>query len=460
VSKATRSIARAWFRPSFAVLGAAILLCLGIAMSLYEDRLLVSQEIDDITVQANILSASVEAALVFDDKATTQEYVTGLSRNPQIETVGAYDGSGTLVAHYERLTAAAVPRHVQIRQAGLKNNRITIITPVMQGGSRVGFVYLRAYTESLARRLLRYGGIMLLAVMAALLLSVLGLAQKTLTEINLELQERASALSDANRMLQVEMHEREKAEAALRQSQKMEAIGQLSGGIAHDFNNLLMIVGGNLQLLRKRLAQGHIDVQRYLDAANEALTRASTVTQRILAFSRRQPLSPKPVNLSRLVEEMSDLIGHSVGEHIHIAAQLNSEWQVQCDKNQMENVVLNLAINARDAMANGGVLSIATNDIRLDGEYDELDAVMSGDYVQLRVNDTGAGMSEDVLKKAVDPFFTTKPAGQGTGLGLSMAFGFVRQSNGQMKIESEVGRGTTITILMPRHDSEQTQTGA
>ena len=452
MGEGAHTVRRDSFRPSFAIVGAAILLFLGIALSFYQDRLRTTQEVREVTVQANILAASVNAALVFDDMSAAREYVSALRRNPQIEMAGVYDEHGALVADYRRSGAATAPGHARIGEATIAGGRISIIVPVYQNRTRVGYVYLRADTEALERRLLRYGGIMVLAIMAALLLGVLGVAQKTLTQINRELHDRAMALADANQMLHDEMQAREKIETALRQSQKMEAIGQLSGGIAHDFNNLLMIVGGNLQLLQKRLAQGQVDVQRYLDAANEAVTRASTVTQRILAFSRRQPLSPKAVNLSRLVESTSPLIRHSVGERVEMVERLAAEWWVQCDENQMENVVLNLAINARDAMADGGVLSITTKDVHLEGIDDGDDALPSGDYVQLQVGDTGAGMPDDVLKKAIDPFFTTKPPGQGTGLGLSMTFGFVRQSNGHMKIESDVGKGTTITILMPRFE--------
>jgi signal transduction histidine kinase len=230
----------------------------------------------------------------------------------------------------------------------------------------------------------------------------------------------------------------------------MEAIGQLSGGIAHDFNNLLSIIKGNLQLLQRRVTQGRVDVQRYLDAANEGVNRAASVTQRILAFSRRQPLSPKPVNVSRLVEGMRDLLRHSVGDAVQIEMRLDADWPILCDANQMENVIINLAINARDAMPEGGTLIVETaNRARF-----HRSGVPSGDYVELIVRDNGTGMSEDVRQKAVEPFFTTKPQGRGTGLGLSMTFGYVRQSNGDLMIESELGKGTTITILMPRYETE------
>jgi signal transduction histidine kinase len=252
------------------------------------------------------------------------------------------------------------------------------------------------------------------------------------------------------------MEERAKAEEALRQSQKMEAVGQLSGGIAHDFNNLLTIMRGNLQLLEKRLAQGRTDVQRYLDGANEGFRRAAYLTQRILAFSRRQPLSPLPVDLSSLVSGMMELLRHSVGERVEIDTKLNARWWTLCDANQMENVVINLAINARDAMPEGGRVTVETDDVRMDAPLADVEGMSGGEYVRLRVSDTGIGMTEEVRQKAIDPFFTTKPQGQGTGLGLSMTFGYIRQSNGFMKIDSVPGAGTTLTIFMPRYEAPPT----
>ena len=236
----------------------------------------------------------------------------------------------------------------------------------------------------------------------------------------------------------------------MRQSQKMEAIGQLSGGIAHDFNNLLMIAMGNLQLLQRRLGAEAKPLERYIESAEEGLRRAANLTQRLLAFARRQPLTPRGVKLSELVEGMTALIRQSVGEHVEIALRLNAEWAVLCDVNQMENVVLNLAINARDAMPNGGRLEIETRDIENMAPPFDAESFVAGDYVELCVRDNGLGMDEATRRQAIDPFFTTKPMGQGTGLGLSTAFGFVRQSGGYLGIESASGSGTMITILLPR----------
>jgi signal transduction histidine kinase len=271
-----------------------------------------------------------------------------------------------------------------------------------------------------------------------------------LRRANERLSAQGTELADTNRRLQLEMAERAVAEESLRQTQKMEAIGQLSGGIAHDLNNLLAIMQGNLQLARRRLAQGKADIQRYLDGALDAISRAASVTHRVLAFSRRQPLSPRSVNLNALLADMTDLLRHSVGERIEIEIRCEATWNVWCDANQMETVIINLALNARDAMPDGGTLTISTSDRIVSPAQD----VSAGEYVELRVADNGVGMSEDVRQRAVDPFFTTKPQGRGTGLGLSMVFGYVRQSNGSMRIDSEPGMGTVITILMPHYAAQ------
>jgi signal transduction histidine kinase len=231
----------------------------------------------------------------------------------------------------------------------------------------------------------------------------------------------------------------------------MEAIGQLSGGIAHDFNNLIMIVKGNLRLLKRKLGADAEHAAAYIASADEALDRAAHLTQRILAFSRRQPLTPQRVNLSTLAQGLSELIRHSVGEKVEITMRLTASWSTLCDINQMENVLLNLAINARDAMPDGGRLVVETRDMTLTQPPPDVEGeFVPGEYVALAVIDTGTGMPEEVRRRAVDPFFTTKPQGKGTGLGLSMTFGFVRQSGGYLVIDSAPGRGTAITILMPR----------
>jgi PAS domain S-box-containing protein len=251
----------------------------------------------------------------------------------------------------------------------------------------------------------------------------------------------------------VDVTARNRAEEALRQAQKMEAVGQLTGGVAHDFNNLLTVTIGNLELAARVLQEGRHDrLPRLIETARLSAARGATLTQRLLAFSRRQPLQPQPVDLGKLVGEMSDLFKRTVGETIRIQTELRDDvWRANIDPHQLETALLNLVINSRDAMAGGGTITIATSNVTLRNE--ELlrsPDVVPGQYILLAVRDTGTGMPADVLARAFEPFFTTKEMGQGTGLGLSMVYGFIKQSGGHIEIESRAGRGTTIRMYLPR----------
>ncbi len=253
----------------------------------------------------------------------------------------------------------------------------------------------------------------------------------------------------------------EEAEDQLRQSQKMEAVGQLTGGIAHDFNNLLAVVIGNLELLKDDLPSGD-HRQNFADKSISAAIRGSNLTQRLLAFSRRQALKPDAVDLNRLISEMTDLLQRTLGETIEIETVIaGGLWSCEVDHVQMENALLNLAINARDAMPDGGRLTIETANARLDDEYAAMQLDLEpGQYVMLAVTDTGVGMSEDSVEKAFEPFFTTKEVGKGSGLGLSMVYGFTKQSGGHAKIYSEEGEGTTVKLYIPRAAQASGDTGA
>jgi PAS domain S-box-containing protein len=243
------------------------------------------------------------------------------------------------------------------------------------------------------------------------------------------------------------------AQDALRQSQKMEAIGQLTGGIAHDFNNLLTGIIGSLDIVRQRVAANRTDdIARFMDAATTCAHRAAALTHRLLAFARRQSLDTRPNNVNQLIAGMEDLLDRALGERIELQCILAEDlWAAFVDANQLENAVLNLAINARDAMPDGGRLILETVNVKLDEAYASMhEEVRPGDYVAVSVSDTGFGMSPNVLAKAVDPFFTTKPVGEGTGLGLSVIYGFAKQSGGHLRIYSELGRGTTVKLYLPR----------
>ena len=274
-----------------------------------------------------------------------------------------------------------------------------------------------------------------------------------------ELQERAraeEALRELNATLEQQVAERtaqlQANEAALRQSQKMEAVGQLTGGIAHDFNNLLQIIIGNLDTLQRNLADGSPRLQRAANHAMIGARRAASLTQRLLAFSRRQPLDPKPTSVNALVSSLADLIPRTLGETIHVETVLGAGvWKVDVDAGELEAAILNLAVNARDAMLEGGRLTIETANTHIDQAYTAAHAeVLAGQYVVICVSDTGSGMDPATVAQAFEPFFTTKAVGKGTGLGLSQVYGFVKQSGGHVKIYSEVGHGTTVKIYLPR----------
>src|SRR5665213_2111237 len=353
--------------PSIALATVVLLIVAGSAMIVYNEQAYRQQKLDEASVQARILSSTVAAALVFDDRPAAQEYVNAMAANSEVRAAAIYGRAGALFVEYVRGGASAPPARRPPDASRIENGRILVTTPVTEGGV---------------------------------------------------------------------------------------ALGQLSGGIAHDFNNLLTIVMGNLQLLQKRLAEGRTDVAQYVEFAMDGLNRAANVTQRILAFSRRQPLAPNPVKLSRLTTEMGDLLRQSVGAGIAVETRLAADWWTLCDENQMENVILNLAINSRDAMPEGGKLVVETADLHLARPEAPFADAPPGDYVRLSVIDNGAGMSEEVRQRAVDPFFTTKPQGQGTGLGLSMIFGFIQQSKGYFHIDSKLGEETRVIMLLPRYQGD------
>jgi len=253
-----------------------------------------------------------------------------------------------------------------------------------------------------------------------------------------------------------DLSEKRAIEEQLRQSQKMEAIGQLTGGLAHDFNNLLTGISGSLEMMQMRMAQGRAaDMDRYIMAAQGAVKRASTLTHRLLAFSRRQTLDPNPTNVNRLLAGLDDLIRRTVGPGVQLdIVAASGLWPTLVDPNQLENAVLNLCINARDAMPEGGKLTIETGNKWIDERAARQHDLPVGQYVSVCVTDTGTGMTPEVKVRAFEPFYTTKPLGDGTGLGLSMVYGFARQSGGQVRIYSELDQGTTMCICLPRHSDD------
>lgn len=285
-----------------------------------------------------------------------------------------------------------------------------------------------------------------------------GLAGQAATAIDNSrlINELQSLNANLEQRVSNEVAERTRAEEQLRQAQKMEAIGQLTGGIAHDFNNMLAVVIGALNLMQRRLERGETNVKTYVDSAIEGARRASSLTQRLLAFSRQQPLEPTPVDANKLVNAMTELLSRTLGDHIQVETVLTPGlWRCFVDPLQLESAVLNLAVNARDAMPDGGRLTIETGNASVDSTIAQSYEVPEGQYVLIAVTDSGTGMSAEVMARAFDPFFTTKAVGKGSGLGLSQVFGFVRQSGGHVKLYSEIAVGTTVKLYLPRHSGPE-----
>jgi signal transduction histidine kinase len=428
-----------WSSAPYAIVGiVALLLLAGIGTILQNEAAYRDLQVQETRVQADILSASVTAALDFDDRQAAQQAVDVIRVNRQIRAIGVYDDTGALLASYGRDGAGPPPRFVDpLPPAG---NAITSIAPVTSRGERIGTVYLAADPEPLARRFTRYLVISLLVFMAALVVAVLGVAQNALRRANRQLEERAEALIRANTELKVQIGERTKAEDQLRQAHKMQALGQLTGGIAHDFNNLLTVIQGSADMLRRPALADDKRV-RYAEAVVQASARAAALTGQLLAFARRQPLRPEIIEVNDLIRDMTDLLDRTLGERIAVKTALSAQaCTIEADRAQLESALLNVAVNARDAMADGGLLTIRTATFSEAG---------SGRMIAVSVSDSGHGMDEDTLARAFEPFFTTKATGKGTGLGLSQVYGFASQSGGDVRIDSVPGEGTTVTLLLP-----------
>lgn len=424
------------FACALAMLGA------GIGLSAYNDSLYRTTAERSVLIQARILAASVSAGLAFDDEASVQAYLNALRANPQLEAGGAYDADGRLVASFAR--AGRLPQRVEPHGPLFAGGRVTVSVPVIEKGAYLGDVYLRMITEPLARRITRYAGLMLLFVMAALVVAALGVAQAALSRSNAE-------LAEANRRLRQEIEERERAEEALRQSQKMEAIGRITGGVAHDFNNLLMVAASGLDLMERSK-----DPERRMalrEGVRQALDRGADLTRQLLAFSRRSPLKSEVVDLGRHIDGMRVLLDRSLREDIRVERKVPADlWPVRIDPGQFELALLNVAVNARDAMPNGGEIVIAAENCRM-GEPGGL----QGDFVRLTVSDRGGGIDPEVLPHVFEPFFTTKEVGRGTGLGLSQVYGFARSSGGEARITSRLGEGTQVAFFFPRTEAAADQ---
>jgi signal transduction histidine kinase/CheY-like chemotaxis protein len=425
--------------PAAAGAMAMALLLAGLLVIFQNDASYREQKQNEARVQAEILAASVTAALDFGDPAAAQESVDALRVNPQILAAGIYAGDGALFAGYERMVGQLPRTRADIRRRG--GNAVEALVPVARRGEPIGSVYLATLREPLSRRLTRYGFIGLLIVMAVLIVLILGISQTALRRAKRELEERASALSGAYAELQVQMDERARAEEQLRQAQKMQALGQLTGGIAHDFNNLLTVIQGSADILR-RPGVDEAKRIRFAEAIVQTSGRAAALTSQLLAFARRQPLQPEVIDINDKIRAMTDLLDRTLGERVEVVTDLaDGLCPVEADPAQLESAILNVAVNARDAMPAGGTLTIRTGDAPplADGRP----------AIAIAFTDTGGGIEPDVLERVFEPFFTTKAIGKGTGLGLSQVYGFAAQSGGQVDLASALGEGTTVTIRLP-----------
>jgi signal transduction histidine kinase len=420
----------------FALICAAVLLLGGALLASFNEQIAQGDKTRAARIQADILAGSVSAALAFDDRAAAQAYVDALKLDPQLLSVAVYDSRNTLFAGFSRAGRMTDDLDLGVRRVG---RSLHVVRAVNEKGEMLGKVYLATAPESFAVKLTRHGGILLLMVMAGVFLSLLASAY-------LALNRRAVELARANASLRTEAAEREKAEEALLQAKKMEAVGQLTGGIAHDFNNLLQAMQGSFDLIL-RAAQGDERLVRLAEMGRQAGERGRKLTSQLLAFSRASQLQLRAVDVAEVIGGMSAMLVNAVGPLIEVRLEVAKDTApVLVDRTQLEMAVLNLAVNARDAMPEGGTLTVstATREVFDDPELED------DIYVAVSVSDTGVGMPVEVRQRAFEPFFTTKGVGQGTGLGLAQVYAMARQAGGCARIDSTPGAGTTVTVLLRR----------
>jgi signal transduction histidine kinase/ActR/RegA family two-component response regulator len=378
--------------------------------------------------------------------ALLSEAALHIRYDQKMQGLRAYHDTGL---HWTTNQLAATVEQIVANENRLLDQRIKAATRTLEQSNQAAKALLAfAVIILMGTALLGYSAIQALAERRAMRQDADEAARRA-EELEEAVAERTIELRRANEALMAEAAEREAAEAQLRQIQKMEAVGQLTGGIAHDFNNMLAVVIGGLELAKRRLTENGGDANRHLDNAMEGASRAAALTRRLLAFARAEPLLPEAVVPDALIHGMTELLDRTLGERIAVRTHFSSTgWPIWVDKHQLENALLNLAVNARDAMDGEGELTFETDTRTIhEGEFG---SVRPGDYVVISVTDTGCGMDQATLDRVFEPFFTTKPVGKGTGLGLSQIFGFVRQSQGEIVIASELGRGTTVSLLLPR----------
>lgn len=411
--------------PAIVLLIAFALIIGGLTLAIQNDRLGKVEKLRQASVQAQILAGSLAAPLAFDDGNAVREYLNAFRKDPAIRAAAAYDDKGRLIAGFAQ-RGTVLPASAQLAPPAIQGRDLVVTATVAQEGSRIGSVYLRSSIETGLRRAMRYLGIALIVIFASLLVALLGASY--------------ASLSHSHARLEAEIESREKAEAALRQSQKMEAMGQLTGGVAHDFNNLLMVASSGIELLERTSDPSKRD--RLKAGIRQAIDRGAKLTQQLLTFARRSPLNPEVVDLAERIRGMDALLDRSLREDVAVIFELPADlWPVEVDASQLEVAILNMALNARDAMPNGGTITISAHNRPEPGGQDS---------VVLMIADTGVGIDADQLVQIFEPFFTTKGVGQGTGLGLSQVYGFARSAGGDIEVESEVGRGTVMRLRLPR----------
>jgi signal transduction histidine kinase/CheY-like chemotaxis protein len=405
---------------------ALLLVAISVGLAWQREQTQIANQSREVSVQARILGGSAAGALAFDDAQTVREYVNALQRDQSILAAGIYGTDGRLVAGFSK-DDTQVPSQADARAPSIDGRQLTVIETVEEGGIELGTVYLRTSVEPLVERLSRYAAIGIVVLMAALLIAVLGASN--------------AAAKAANRQLQEEIVARERAEQALRQAQKMEALGQLIGGVAHDFNNLLMAASSGLELMDRAKEQERRE--RLKEGVRDALEHGARLTQHLLAFARRTPLQTEVVQISTRIDKLAHLLDRALREDISVKFDIADDlWPIEVDLSQFDIALLNVALNARDAMPNGGQVCITAEN--RPGGLDGADAV------QVTIEDQGEGMTAEAVEKAFEPFFTTKDVGQGTGLGLSQVYGFCHAAGGSVSIASVPGVGTRVAMLFPR----------
>jgi signal transduction histidine kinase len=420
----------------FALLCAALLLICGAVLGLVSETRARENRAHATAIQADILASSVSAALAFDDRASAKTYVDALRADPQVLAVAVYDQRNTLFAGFHR--GPQMPDDLAVGNRWVDGS-LHVVRPVSEKGETLGTVLLATEPEAWSVKLTRHGGTVLLVVMATLFLWLLGSAYQTLNR-------RAAELARVNIRLRQEAAERERAEEALLQAKKMEAVGQLTGGIAHDFNNLLQAMQGSFDLIL-RSAKDNPRIAKLAEVGRQAGERGRKLTSQLLAFSRASQLQLQPVEAGEVVRDMSSMLANAVGPMVELKCDLGAAGiPVLVDRTQLEMAILNLAVNARDAMPEGGTITITAGPVEMFDDPDLEDDL----YVALSVADTGAGMPPDVISRAFEPFFTTKGVGQGTGLGLAQVYAMARQSGGVARITSTPGQGSTVTLYLRR----------